>query len=101
MATPRIDVPKDKVESFCRKWKIRELSLFGSVLTGEFRSDSDVDVLVVFEDDAQWDLWDHMHAEQELEQLLGRKVDLVQKRAVRNPFRRHHILSHREVIYAS
>jgi predicted nucleotidyltransferase len=97
----RIDVPRDSIEVFCRKWRVRELSLFGSVLRDDFRPDSDVDVLVVFDDDAGWDLWDHLHAEEELAQLLGREVDLVTKSAVRNPFRRHHILNHRKVIYAT
>ncbi len=59
-----------------------------------------MDVLVVFRDDAEWDLWDHLHAEEELQEMFGRKVDLVEKSAVRNPFRRHHILNHREVVYA-
>lgn len=101
MAKPRIEMPTDRIAEFCRKWRIEELSLFGSVLTDEFRPDSDVDVLVVFEKDAGWDLWDVMHAEEELKQMLGREVDLVQKRAVKNPFRRHHILKNREVVYAT
>jgi len=65
------------------------------------RSDSDVDVLVVFQDDAQWSLFDHMQAEEELQQIFGREVDLVEKKAIRDPFRRHHILSNYEVIYAA
>jgi predicted nucleotidyltransferase len=101
MAKPRIEIPLDRIEAFCRKWRIREFSLFGSVLTDEFRPDSDVDVLVDYEAEARWDLWDHLHAEQELEKLLGRAVDLVEKRAVTNPFRRRHILENREVIYAA
>jgi len=101
MGSARIVVPKERIEAFCRKWKIRELSLFGSVLREDFRPNSDVDVLVVFADDAGWDLLDHMHAQEELSELLGRNVDLVEKRAVRNPFRRHHILNSHEVIYAA
>jgi predicted nucleotidyltransferase len=97
---PRVDVPTDELAAFCRKWKVSELSLFGSVLTDDFRPDSDIDVLVVYHDDAAWDLWDHIHAERELAHMFGRKVDLVEKRAVRNPFRRHHILANREVVYA-
>lgn len=97
----KLAVDKERIAEFCRKWRVKELSVFGSALRADFRPDSDVDVLVVFEDDAEWDLWDHMHAEEELRQLLGRDVDLVEKSAVRNPFRRHHILSNREVIYAA
>jgi len=97
----RIAVDREKIAEFCRKWGIAELSLFGSVLRDDFRPDSDVDVLIVYERDAQRDLWDHLHAEEELKAILGRKVDLVEKTAVRNPFRRHHILNNREIVYAT
>jgi len=97
----RIDIPKDKITEFCRKWKIRELAIFGSAVGDDFRPDSDVDVLVVFQDNTGWSLFDLMSAEEKLKQIFGRKVDLVEKEAIRNPFRRHHILSHREVIYAA
>ena len=78
---------------------IRRLSLFGSVLREDFGSDSDVDVLVTFEDKVPWSLLDVIAAEQELEELFGRKVDLVEKKCLRNPFRRHSILSTMQVIY--
>jgi len=99
MSRAQTELPMDEIRAFCRKWKIKELSLFGSALTDEFRPDSDIDLLVVFDDDANWGLFDLIHAEEELEALLGREVDLAEKKAVRNPFRRHHILAHREVIY--
>ena len=97
----RIQIPEDRIADFCRRWKVKELAIFGSALGDDFRPDSDVDVLVVFEDDAKGDLFDHMKAEEELKQIFGREVDLVEKKAIRNPFRRHHILSHYEVIYAA
>ena len=97
----RINVPKEKLVAFCRRWQIEELAIFGSALGDDFRPDSDVDVLVVFGDNAPWGLFDLMRAEEELTQIFGREVDLVEKEALRNPFRRHHILSHREVIYAT
>jgi predicted nucleotidyltransferase len=97
----RMEIPKDRIEEFCRRWQVKELAIFGSALGDDFRPDSDVDVLVVFQDDAKWSLFDIMSAEEELTKIFGRKVDLVEKQAVRNPFRRHHILSHREVIYAA
>lgn len=95
------DVPADKIRDFCRRWHVKELSLFGSVLTDQFRSDSDVDVLVSYDESSTWDVWDHLHAEEELKTLLGRNVDLVVKAAVRNPFRRQHILKNRKIIYAA
>ncbi len=97
----RIEIPKDKIAEFCRKWRVKELAIFGSALGDDFRPDSDVDVLVVFQEDAKWSLFDHMKAEEEMKQIFGREVDLVEKKAIRNPFRRHHILSNHEVIYAA
>jgi len=96
-----IDIHKDKIAEFCRRWKVKELAIFGSALGNDFRPDSDVDVLVVFQDDAKWNLFDHIKAEEELKQIFGREVDLVEKNAIRNPFRRHHILQNHQVIYAS
>jgi predicted nucleotidyltransferase len=96
-----IDIPTDKIAEFCKRWQIKELAIFGSTLREDLRPDSDVDVLVVFEDHAPWGLFDLMHAEEELEHIFGRKVDLVEKKTIRNPFRRQHILTHHEVIYAS
>ncbi|MBI5409380.1 MAG: nucleotidyltransferase family protein [Nitrospirae bacterium] len=97
----RVEIPKDRIAEFCRRWQVKELAIFGSALGDDFRPDSDIDVLVVFHDKARWTLFDHMKAEEELEQILGRKVDLVEKSAIRNPFRRNHILRNHEVIYAA
>lgn len=93
------NLPMDQIRSFCRKWKVNELALFGSILRNDFRPDSDVDVLVTFEPGAPWDLWDVMDMQEELMELFGRKVDLVEKDAIRNPFRRHEILKTHKVIY--
>ncbi len=97
----KIDIPKDRIAQFCRKWQVKQLAIFGSALRDDFRPDSDVDVLVVFQDGTRWTLFDHIQAEEELKQILGREVDLVEKKAIRNPFRRHHILNNHEVIYAT
>lgn len=97
----RLGVEPELIAEFCRKWQIKELALFGSVLRDDFRPDSDVDLLVVFEASARWDLWDLLHMKDELEAMFDRKVDLVEKRAVKNPFRRHEILTTRRVLYAA
>ncbi len=101
MVSRNIDIPKSEIEAFCRKWKIKELSLFGSVLRDDFRPDSDIDVLVSFEPDAPWDLFHLVDMRDELMALFGRDVDLVEKEGLRNPFRRRTILDTREVIYAA
>jgi len=92
-------VPKDRLADFAGRWKITELALFGSVLRDDFNADSDVDVLVSFDPAATWSLWDLTTMEDELGTIIGRKVDLVEKEGLRNPFRRHHILNGRKVIY--
>jgi predicted nucleotidyltransferase len=88
-----------RISSFCRKWKITEFSLFGSALRDDFKNGSDVDVLVSFSQRAGWSLLDLAKMEQELKDIFGREVDLVEKEGLRNPFRRHSILSTREVIF--
>ena len=99
-----IGVSKEEVEAFCRRWKIKELSFFGSILRDDFRPDSDIDVLVIFADDARWRFDDHLTMKEELEAMLGHRVDLVEKRLVetsRNYIRRRHILSHAEAVYVA
>ena len=96
-----IDLPKEKNEKFCRKWKVVELALFGSVLRDDFRPDSDIDILVTFTDDCGWSLWDLFDMRDELHQIFGREVDLIEKGALRNPFRKREILKNYEVVYAA
>jgi hypothetical protein len=94
-----LQIPTAQVEAFCRKWRVRELALFGSVLRDDFNPNSDVDVLVSFDGDAPWSLWDLTTMQDELSSLLGRPVDLVEREGLRNPFRRDRILKTRQVIY--
>jgi predicted nucleotidyltransferase len=96
----RIAFSEEEVKSFCRRWEVRELALFGSVLRDDFRSDSDVDVLVTFQDGAGWSLLDIVSMKDELGRIFGREIDIVEKDAVRNPFMRQSILSS-EVLYAA
>lgn len=99
--SPHIQVNKDQISAFCRKWGIEEFSVFGSVLRDDFRPDSDIDVLVGLPENSGLSLFDWTSMQSELEQMFGRKVDLVSKRGLRNPFRRHAILTSREVLYAA
>ncbi|HUT73727.1 MAG TPA: nucleotidyltransferase domain-containing protein [Armatimonadota bacterium] len=96
-----IAVDRGRIEGFCRKWRVKELSIFGSALREDFHPDSDVDVLVELEEDAPWDAFGWVDMIEELEAILGRQVDLVDKAGLRNPFRRHAILRTREVIHAA
>jgi hypothetical protein len=97
----QIDIQTDKVAKFCRRNRVRELSLFGSVLRDDFNEDSDIDILVDLEPSAQHSLFDLVRMEEELSTLLGRKVDLVEKSGLRNPFRRYEILRTRQMIFVA
>ena len=101
MSTMQIDMPVERIEKFCHKWRISEFAVFGSVLTEDFRPDSDVDVLVTFAPGGRITFDNRVEMLDELRAILGREVDLLQKRLLRNPFRRHSILTTREVIYAA
>jgi len=96
-----IDVPAEEVAQLCRRWKVAELSLFGSAARDEAGPDSDVDLLVRFEDGERWSTLDLARLVIELEQLIGREVDLIEDRAVENPFKRRAILAGRRVLYAA
>jgi len=71
----KIEVPREEIEAFCRRNRIRKLAFFGSVLRDDFTPESDVDVLVEFEPGARVGLR-FFALEQELSELLGHKVDL-------------------------
>jgi uncharacterized protein len=99
-----LSIPDQKcLASFCERWLIKELSLFGSALTLNFSCDSDIDVLVTFRPEATWSLLDLVRAEDELAELMGKSVDLVEKLAVEqseNWIRRRSILASTKTIYA-
>ncbi len=100
----RFDLPYDKLGDFCSKWGVERLSLFGSVLRDDFSPDSDLDFLVEIGPQTKLTLWDQMAMEEELAQLTGRSVDLVDRAAVeesRNWIRRREILSTAKEIYVA
>ena len=98
-----VPMPRERLDEFCRRWKIAELRVFGSALRKDFRSDSDLDLLVRFTPDADWSLMDHIVMEEELAGIIGRKVDLVSQRAIErssNWIRRQAILESAEPYFA-
>lgn len=89
---------------FCKKWRIREFSFFGSVLRDDFRPDSGIDVIIDFTPETSHSLFDLVDMSDELKDIFGRDVDLLTKRSVeqsRNYIRRKAILSSIEVVYVS
>ena len=104
MSTPHIDIPLDTISAFCKRWHVTELALFGSVLRDDFGPESDVDVLVRFEPQARHTLLDMARMQADLDRILGREVDLIERTAVeqsRNYIRRAAILRSAETIYAA
>ncbi len=90
---------RDAILAFCHRWNIAEFALFGSVLRPDFGPQSDIDVLVDFAAGTFHGIDEWIAMRDELEALFGRRVDLVSRASLRNPFRRHEILKTRKVIY--
>lgn len=100
-----ISLPIDHIAALCQKYGVRELSVFGSLLRADFRPESDIDFLVVFDDDdlGPW-MQRLLNMEEELRVMLGRDVDLVPKESIvksENWIRRNHVLSTAQVIYGT
>lgn len=87
MTRPQIEIPRDRIERFCRRHHIRQLAFFGSVLRDDFRPDSDVDVLVAFEPGRVPGFFSLSRMERELSEILGRKADLRTEQELSRYFR--------------
>jgi len=101
MNTKIASVSKEKISEFCQRWKIVELSIFGSALRDDFNEQSDIDILVVFAKNAEIGLFEIAQIQIELEKIYGRSVDVVEKASLRNPYRREEILKTAQVFYAN
>jgi len=95
----KIEVPKEEIAAFCRRHHIRRLAFFGSVLREDFAPESDVDVLVEFEPGTRVGLR-FFALEQELSELLGRKVDL-NTPGFLSKFFRDRVIAEAETLYAT
>ena len=93
-------IPCEELTSFCRRYQVRELAIFGSMLRQDHRPDSDVDLLVSFEPAARVTFLTLAKMQHELEALFGRKVDVVLKDGLK-PVIRDHILATARVLYAA
>lgn len=88
MSPLRIEIPADRVAALCERWGVARLAVFGSVLRTDFRPDSDVDFLATFAPESHLSLLDLAGMQCELEDLVGRPVDLVDAAALSRS-RRH------------
>ena len=98
MALP-ISIPAQSIKDLCARYHVTQLALVGSVLTPDFREDSDLDFLISFEEEAHVDTFDLAELADGLRQILGRPVDLIEKKAIRNPYRKQTLLAKMEIIY--
>lgn len=99
-----LNLSLSELTNFCQENQILELSVFGSVLREDFKETSDIDFLVVFDPQIKLSLMDLVGIQYELEDLIGRKVDLIEKRSIENShnwIRRKNILEAAEIVYES
>jgi uncharacterized protein len=96
----KISIPGRPIHDLCRRYKVRELSIFGSAVRDDFHGTSDIDLLVDFKPKAQIGYLSLLKMQRELASLLKRRVDLVPKGGLRAKIRKE-ILSHVRVIYAA
>ncbi len=97
-------VPDEQLAAFCKRWRVVRLELFGSARRSDFRPDSDLDLLVTFDEGVPWTLLDMIEMQDELEAMTGHKVDLISRKAVEqdaNWIRRNEILGSAEPVYAA
>ena len=101
MTEPKIEIPMDKIKAFCLKYGVEEISLFGSVLRDDFGPESDIDVMLKFARGHGFTFENTPDILAKLEAIFGREVDVIEKGRIRNPFRRHAIMSGYRVIHAA
>jgi hypothetical protein len=100
MPKSKVRYPKESLESFCARYKVRRLALFGSVVRDDFRPDSDVDVLVSFDPAARVSFMTFGKMKRELSLIFRRPVDLVPQEGLK-PAIRDEVLASAQEIYAA
>lgn len=95
-----LHISSEALTDFCRRYKVRELALFGSMLGTNYGPDSDIDLLVSFEPAARVTFLTLAKMQRELEALLGRPVDLIPKDGLK-PIIRNQVLATARVLYAA
>lgn len=96
-----MNINREKIQAFCKKWKIQELAIFGSFLRDDFNTNSDVDILITFNPGVSWG-FEIAELKEELSQIFNRPVDILNKRILersKNIFKKNEILGSSKVIY--
>jgi len=92
---------KPAISELCERLRVKKLDIFGSATTSQYAADSDVDVLVEFDSDAKHLFDRYFDLKEGLEQILGRTVDVVVERSLKNPYFKASIDRTRKNIYAA
>ncbi|MCC7447002.1 MAG: nucleotidyltransferase family protein [Anaerolineae bacterium] len=98
MNVANISIPQREIRAICERHHVQKLSLFGSVLRGDFRPDSDIDVLVEYDPDVRVSLFDQVDLQLDLETVWGCKVDLGTPASL-SKYIRQKVLQSAQVIY--
>lgn len=101
MQFPKASINEKELIEIVKSFKIKEVYLFGSILREDFSESSDIDILVVFQENSNYSLFEFIDLKEKLELCLNRRVDLVEKDGITNPYRRKEILSTARRIYAA
>lgn len=104
MSIQNLNLPMVEIRELCDRWQIIEFALFGSILRDDFKPTSDIDVLITFAPNARKGLLTLARIKHELEELLGREVDLLTKQSVEqshNAMRKQNILKSAEILYVA
>jgi uncharacterized protein len=101
MRFPKIEIDENAITSLAKKYQIREMAFFGSVLREDFNDQSDIDILIKFYDNNNYSLFDLFKMKEDFEEVLGKEVDIIEKDGLKNPYRREAILKNAKVVYAA
>lgn len=97
----RADVPMKHIQTFCQKHAVEEFCLFGSVLRDDFSPASDIDMMLKFKRGHGFTFENTPEIQDDLEAIFGRRVDVIEKGRIRNPFRYQTIMNSYRVVYAA
>lgn len=104
MTLHNLHIGDDQIKEICKRFLIKELAVFGSVLRDDFNDSSDIDILIEFTPESRISFFDIIDLQDEFKKLFGREVDIVSKNAIRrsrNYIRKKTILENHKIIYAS
>lgn len=98
---PQLEFDAERLVALCNRWQVAELAVFGSAARGQLRPDSDIDLMVQLRPGAPWGIKQFLGLKDELEDVFGRRVDLVRRGVIKNPFRLKTIERDLVVLYAA